>query len=133
VLEGTVRGLSLGPDDLRDLLVDTPVSVGFALLIAAVALARVPGEQIVSRGPLQWYGRHSYGLYLWHFPVIYVLRSLEIWPDHLAVALAMTVAPATALAVLSWHLLERPAIAWARRRTPARVRGPLLATAASGD
>lgn len=134
-LEGTVRGLSLGSADLRDIVVDTPASIGFALLVAGLALSQVPGEKLLSRGPLRWYGKYSYGLYLWHFPVIYALRSLGWWPDSLPEAIVATMVPATALAVVSWWLLEKPAIDWAHRRTtPTRRRTQAIgAPITSGD
>lgn len=115
--EATVRGYSLLSPTLRDVIVDTPASVGVAMMIAGFALARIPGEAILARGPLQWYGKLSYGLYLWHFPVIYVLRSLDRWPESLAGSVAAVMIPSTLLAMLSWSLLEKPAMAWAQRRT----------------
>lgn len=129
LLEGTARSMGLGPLTARQLLVDTPASLGFGLIVAGLVLGRVPGAAIVSRGPLRWYGTYSYGLYLWHFPVIFVLRSLDRWPSTLAGALLLTMAISTLLAFATWHLLERPAIAWARRRMPSRSpRRPALAT-----
>jgi peptidoglycan/LPS O-acetylase OafA/YrhL len=115
--EAVVRGYGLLDATLRDQIVDTPASVGVAMLIAAVALAKLPGEAIFARGPLQWYGKLSYGLYLWHFPVIYALRSLELWPSSLLGACVAVIVPSTLLAMVSWSLLEKPAMEWARRRT----------------
>lgn len=121
--EAAVRGYSLLDPTLRDTIVDTPASIGVAMMIAGFALAKIPGEAVLSRGPLQWYGKLSYGLYLWHFPVIYVLRSLDRWPESLPGAIAAVMIPSTLLAMLSWSLLEKPAMAWAQRRT-ARVAEP---------
>ncbi len=115
--EAVVRGYSLLDPTLRDVIVDTPASVGVAMIIGGFALARIPGEVVFARGPLQWYGKLSYGLYLWHFPVIYVLRSLDWWPSSLLGACLAVLVPATLLAMLSWSLLEKPAMEWARRRT----------------
>jgi peptidoglycan/LPS O-acetylase OafA/YrhL len=115
--EAVVRGYSLLDPTLRDVIVDTPASVGVAMIIGGFALARIPGEVVLARGPLQWYGKLSYGLYLWHFPVIYVLRSLDWWPPSLLGACLAVMVPATLLAMLSWSLLEKPAMEWARRRT----------------
>lgn len=125
--EAAVRGYGLLDPTLRDVIVDTPASVGVAMMIAGFALSTIPGESVLSRGPLQWYGTRSYGLYLWHFPVIYVLRSLDRWPESLAGALAAVMIPSTVLAMLSWKLLEQPAMAWAQRRTARaaeRAEGP---------
>lgn len=122
LLEGAVRGYGLLDPTLRDVIVDTPASVGVAMMIAGFALARIPGEAVLARGPLQWYGKLSYGLYLWHFPVIYVLRSLDRWPESLLGAVAAVMVPSTLLAMLSWSLIEKPAMTWAQHRT-ARAAG----------
>ncbi|MGX6449484.1 acyltransferase family protein [Patulibacter sp. S7RM1-6] len=133
LLEASAHVWHLGPVALRQLLVDTPASLGFGLLIAAFAVGRPRGAVLVERGPAQWYGDLSYSLYLWHFPVIYVLRALGRWPENALAALLLPLAVATVLAVATWHLVERPAIAWARRRTPSRRRRPAVVGAASAD
>ncbi|MGE4428618.1 MAG: acyltransferase family protein [Solirubrobacteraceae bacterium] len=122
-LEASARGYGLGPADLRQQLVDTPASLGFALMIAAVALGRVPGMAVFTVGPFRWAGILSYGMYLVHFPVIYALRTLGPWPDGLWAPVLLTLGISTVLATASWFVLERPAIRWARRRT-ARPRAP---------
>lgn len=134
LLEAGAHVFDVGPLAARQLLVDTPASLGFALQIAAIATGRVPGSVVFERGPLQWYGTLSYGVYLIHFPVIYVLRSTGGWPTAPLAAIGLVLGISTALAVVSWHLIEKPSIAWARRRTPSRgrQRRPVLA-GASGD
>jgi peptidoglycan/LPS O-acetylase OafA/YrhL len=134
LLEAGAHIFALGPDSLRLLLVDTPASLGFGLLIAAVATGRLPGSVVFERGPLQWYGTLSFGVYLVHFPVIYVLRTLDRWPEHPLAAIGLVLGISTVLAVASWHVVEKPAIAWARRRTPSKAPRPRPALAgASGD
>jgi len=59
--------------------------------------------------PLDYLGRVSYGIYLWHLPVILTLRNE--WPTlSPAALLALTVAIVLALAATTWHYLERPII-----------------------
>ncbi|MBF6621221.1 MAG: acyltransferase [Patulibacter sp.] len=124
LFEAVVRGYSLLDPLLRDIIVDTPASVGVAMIIGGFALSRIPGEVIFSRGPLQFYGKLSYGLYLWHFPVIYLLRSLDLWPSSLLGACVAVMVPSTLLAMVSWSLLEKPAMEWARRKTSSSARTP---------
>ena len=50
---------------------DLPAALGFAAVVAAVA-ARPPA--VLSRAPLRGLGTISYGLYLWHLPVLLWLR-----------------------------------------------------------
>jgi peptidoglycan/LPS O-acetylase OafA/YrhL len=75
-----------------------------ALLVAALTL---PAAQALVLAPLRYLGTLSYGIYLWHMPVLLALtRSM---PELQGVRLLATVfLGATALAAATWHLLEKP-------------------------
>lgn len=88
---------------------------GFALVAAAVtavltAVVLVPDSPLaraLATGPLAALGRISYGVYLWHLPVVLFLSPARTgWsgPALLTARLAATLAIATA----SYHLLEVP-------------------------
>ncbi len=78
-----------------------------ALTIAAVFLApRSWVSRALALTPLQYLGRISYGTYLWHWPVILVLR--EVLTVRPLIMLVLAAAVATGLAALSDVLLERP-------------------------
>jgi peptidoglycan/LPS O-acetylase OafA/YrhL len=65
---------------------------------------RSPVAMALSARWLRWAGERSFGIYLWHWPVIVVL--LQVAPG---VPLAVAAVPITlALAALSWRLLEQP-------------------------
>jgi len=94
-----------------------------ALSYLVLWLALVPG------GPLRLYNRlgdYSYGFYLWQFP-------LQQWivlhrPAASPLELMLLAAPATlALAALSWHLVEAPALAWKERRRGVKADGSVPA------
>ncbi|MEV4419744.1 acyltransferase [Patulibacter sp. NPDC049589] len=133
--ETAARIYGLGPEAWRQALIDTPVTIGFAMVIGAIVAGRPVGAVIMERGPLQRFGAYSYGLYLVHYPVIKVLRSFEAFPRDPALAVLVVVGISLALAMLLWRFVERPAIAWAHRRTPSRrtATRPAYAKAASGD
>jgi peptidoglycan/LPS O-acetylase OafA/YrhL len=67
-------------------------------------------------------GTLSYGMYLWHFVLIYVLRAAHLWPHELFPAMALTLVGSIVLAAISWYGLERPIVRWAHRST---TRDPL--------
>jgi peptidoglycan/LPS O-acetylase OafA/YrhL len=108
----------LGHDLRIQALRDLP-SIPFFALILAGCLGGRPTPILASR-PLQRLGDLSYGIYLWHMPVILFLWARGWWPsDSLLLGLLATVPATLVLSYASWLVIERPAIAWARRRTTA--------------
>jgi peptidoglycan/LPS O-acetylase OafA/YrhL len=94
-------------------LVATVAAVG---LILATMTRTTPGlDRVLSLAPLTWLGRISYGTYLWHWPVLLLIREgidAPAWVDA-----TLTAAIATGLAALSFELLEDPV-----RRAPLLAR-----------
>jgi peptidoglycan/LPS O-acetylase OafA/YrhL/lysophospholipase L1-like esterase len=97
------------------------LSVATAGVVAAVAC---PGSLVgVALGwkPLRWVGVRSYGIYLWHYPVI-ILTSPANSAENLPRA-ALQVAASIGIAALSWHFVEEPirrgglGRAWKRMRS----------------
>jgi peptidoglycan/LPS O-acetylase OafA/YrhL len=84
----------------------------FLLLLPAILNTRRRPSTILATmraAPLVWLGTISYGLYLWHKPVITEIRhdnpnGLEFWP-----LLAATMLASIALSWVSYHLVEKPA------------------------
>jgi len=113
------------------------LAVGFALLIAALAAGRGPVVRALAWRPLALLGLISYGVYLWHLPLILALKQVHALPTPLGPRLAIVFALACLCGALSWRLVERPAIAWAARRArrsadrraPAALRGVRAAAA----
>jgi acetyltransferase len=111
---------------------DLPAAVGFAAIVVGVAGAP-PG--LLASAPLRWVGVRSYGLYLWHFPVILLFTTRQQLPETMLPALAICLPLSLTLAALSWRLVERPAQEWARRVTrsgsaSSAPRGQVLSPAA---
>jgi peptidoglycan/LPS O-acetylase OafA/YrhL len=82
------------------------VDVGAAVLIGTVVVA--PGASwraLLELAPVRWLGARSYGFYLWHAPIVWVLqRELAGVVPTAAAALVL----ALGATVLSWRLVEQP-------------------------
>jgi len=97
-------------------LLDTALAAGFAgALLAAIAStgARNPVNAILRRGPLPFYGRISYGLYMMHISVFIFIGSFDDAMDHHGYGIAgnlavvgMRLVVSTLVAAALWYGFE---------------------------
>ena len=76
---------------------------------AALVVAAVDGESVLTWRPVAAVGVVAYGLYLWHIPIDWLLER-----DHglsLPIRGVLVIALSVTAAVLSWRLVERPVLA----------------------
>jgi len=88
--------------------VGVPATLGAAMFIIAGPQA-LPNRTAFSWRPVVYVGLISYPLYLWHWPLLSFLRIVDI--EDLAtyrMLRLLMVALAIALAILTYHLVERP-------------------------
>ncbi|MDX6333171.1 MAG: hypothetical protein QOG05_511 [Streptosporangiaceae bacterium] len=108
---------------------------GLVLLSVAtagvVAAAACPGSLVgaaLGWKPLRWIGVRSYGIYLWHYPVI-ILTSPANSAENLPRA-ALQVGASIGIAALSWRFVEEPirrgalGRAWKRMRSRTAWQAP---------
>jgi peptidoglycan/LPS O-acetylase OafA/YrhL len=94
---------------------DLPAGLGFALVVAAVVAGGGAATRWMSVRPLAWVGLVSYGVYMWHVPILLFSRSIGIFPHSYIVRVVLLLVPVLLVAAASWYFVERPAIAWAGR------------------
>jgi peptidoglycan/LPS O-acetylase OafA/YrhL len=97
------------------------VAAGSAGVLIADIVARPAGwlARALGREPLVGIGRISYGLYLWHFPIVYGCGALIVdgsRPDLPRAALAIGLTFVAAIASFRW--VERPMLRLKRRFEP---------------
>jgi peptidoglycan/LPS O-acetylase OafA/YrhL len=102
-------GLLVASETVHDL----PAALGFAAIVLAATVRR---QRILEWAPLVWLGNISYGVYLWNVPLILALRTAGVLPLSALLALPIVFGLAVGVALVSWRVIERPALAWAHGR-----------------
>ena len=100
------------------------LSVATAAVVAAAACPATLVGAALSWRPLRWIGVRSYGIYLWHYPVI-VLTTPANSTEDLPRAV-WQIAASIALAALSWKYIEEPVRHGAIERAWRRLRSRKL-------
>jgi peptidoglycan/LPS O-acetylase OafA/YrhL len=81
-----------------------PCGLVVVALATTAVIAAATGEGVISRllgaAPPRWLGERSYGVYLWHWPVIVLLGHGPLVDSAVAIGLAAA----------SWRFIERPII-----------------------
>ncbi|MHB1584797.1 MAG: acyltransferase family protein, partial [Acidimicrobiales bacterium] len=83
------------------------LSLATVLVVAAATLPGGAVVRVLGWAPLRWIGLVSYGIYLWHYPIITLTTptpSRGFDPGRAALQVGATVV----VAALSWYLVEEP-------------------------
>src|SRR5215470_11998880 len=85
---------------------DLAAAFCFVVLIGAVAHPQTGIGNALGIAPLRWIGERSYGIYLWHWPIIVLLAGVNTRPGFglVAAEAALVLAAAT----LSFRFVEEP-------------------------
>jgi peptidoglycan/LPS O-acetylase OafA/YrhL len=116
------RPLSRVPMSAVELTAETVLytSIAFLVMLPAVFGEHAGGlpRRLLRSRVLAWIGKISYGLFLWHSPLLRVVRVRylrDLPPGPAFVSLTLWILPlALFLGWLSWHLVELPALRAAR-------------------
>ncbi|MGC2168032.1 MAG: acyltransferase [Acidimicrobiales bacterium] len=96
----------------------TPITVAAtALVIASVTSGSAsPLSRSLSVKPLLWIGKRSYGIYLWHATILWIIAATPFYGSHVYLADVFVVALTFGAAAASYALIERPALRLKVRR-----------------
>jgi peptidoglycan/LPS O-acetylase OafA/YrhL len=87
---------------------DLAAAFCFAVLIAAVAHPGTLLGKAFGTPPLRWVGERSYGIYLWHFPIVVLLVPGVDWALSGAPAILVQALLVVLAAALSYRFIEQP-------------------------
>jgi peptidoglycan/LPS O-acetylase OafA/YrhL len=82
----------------------------FIAIAAAVIVVAAPKLRLLSWSPLVWLGKRSYGIYIYHFPIILALEGLRTSHDisNLLWVTALRIMLTVAVAAVSFRFVEDP-------------------------
>ncbi len=83
------------------------LALSTAVLVAVLVHPASRMSRVFGWKPLRWIGVRSYGIYLWHYPVIVLTTPLDNSGFHLLRAV-LQVSASVLLAAWSWRLIEDP-------------------------
>lgn len=89
------------------------LAVTFACWLASAITCPAAAHAIFR--PVRYLGTVSYGIYLWHIPVLLTLMKVPDLSKNHGVMMFGTIGIAIALASLSWHFFEKPLLQRAKR------------------
>ena len=93
----------------------TVIAVLAGTIILAVAEGAWFANRVLTSRPLTIMGKVSYGLYLWHLPIFFVLGGhIPTGPKPLRILLGIIIA--SAVTSLSWYFVEKPFLNIKNRR-----------------
>lgn len=98
-------------------------AIAVCLIVPAVAVRNVSGPRRVLATPLlSWLGLISYGIFLWHYPLLAELRSEGVrgWAELAGLGVSVTIT----CAAISYYLVERPILRFKDRGGRASARRP---------
>ena len=93
------------------------VEATLMVAVGALALASAPAVRLLAQPVLVMTGRWSYGIYLWHLPLVVALAPYfdrQSWQGCVELALVV-VTTSYALGAATHIWIEKPAIAWSHR------------------
>ncbi|HEY5396725.1 MAG TPA: acyltransferase family protein [Trebonia sp.] len=109
------------------------LSVATALVVAAAATPGGLLGRALGWTPMRWIGVRSYGIYLWHYPIIVLTAAAGTAGTPVSAVRAVVLVAATVIiAALSWRFVEDPIRRGSYRRT-APAAAPATATVASAN
>jgi peptidoglycan/LPS O-acetylase OafA/YrhL len=119
---------SRGTGTLGHIVGDLPAGVGFALVLWSLAYRE---SRVLGAKPVVWLGTVSFGVYLWHYPVLYGLQMEGRMPERFVPGIFLVLAITFALAAFSWYFVEKPAMRLGNRVPAKAARRDRVRTAES--
>jgi peptidoglycan/LPS O-acetylase OafA/YrhL len=111
VANSTWHAIGFG-DLATGVLRDVPGAVGYGLIIAACAQPVVGASSMLR--PAEAFGRWSYGVFLWHLPLLLFMKGHGLLPSSSILTWVQLVIVASMAGALTWRFVEKPLLSRSR-------------------
>ncbi|MFT4049002.1 MAG: acyltransferase [Solirubrobacterales bacterium] len=91
---------------------DVPGAIGYGMIIAACAQPVIGSAEWLRPG--EAFGRWSYGIFLWHLPLLLFMKGHGLMPASGFLTWVLLVVIASAVAAANWRFVETPLLARSR-------------------
>ncbi len=113
ILGAALVGASIifGTPNLHTTYIWVTVAVYGTLLLVTSLVARPTSwiSTILALAPLQWIGKRSYGMYIWHFPIIALVLTLNLPAKHVHFTrFAIEIVAIFLTTAVSYQVIEQP-------------------------
>ncbi|WHY31496.1 acyltransferase family protein [Bacillus wiedmannii] len=102
-------------NDTTFLLKDWGVVMGVSIFII-MAMSNLKVKAFLNKGVFVYLGEISYSIYLCHFPIMMVLFKLLYTKIPILFLLTLCIAMTLLFSIISYHLIEKKCINWAKQR-----------------
>ncbi|ABY43533.1 Acyltransferase 3 [Bacillus mycoides] len=103
-------------NDTTFLLKDWGVVIGVSIFII-MAMSNLKVKAFLNKSVFVYLGEISYSIYLCHFPIMMVLFKLLYTKIPIFFLLALCISMTILFSIVSYHLIEKKCINWAKQRT----------------
>ncbi|MBK5424675.1 acyltransferase [Bacillus mycoides] len=103
-------------NDTTFLLKDWGVVIGVSIFII-MAMSNLKVKAFLNKSVFVYLGEISYSIYLCHFPIMMVLFKLLYTKIPIFFLLVLCISMTILLSIVSYHLIEKKCINWAKQRT----------------
>ncbi|PGN51951.1 acyltransferase, partial [Bacillus cereus] len=103
-------------NDTTFLLKDWGVVIGISIFII-MAMSNLKVKAFLNKSVFVYLGEISYSIYLCHFPIMMVLFKLLYAKIPTLFLLILCITTTILCSILSYHLIEKKCINWAKQRT----------------
>ncbi len=104
------------------------IITNFIAIFTILLAIEKPNHYLYGNKSLQWIGKRSYGLYLYHFPVFMFLEQFRQWHNHVSFLFIffLKISISIVLTAISYKYIEEPILKYKKKLNSSKLQKPNL-------